>query len=85
MHHCATSGEIDVPTPSTERPKPVFYDRPVLPREKLHLIHNYMNCNFEDYFDVASSPLARSFVFQLPNPGEILLDHRSIDWGGRGI
>jgi hypothetical protein len=71
MHLLCSLGQIEAPTPSTERPKPVFYDRPVLASEKLGLIHNYMTCNFQNYYDVAASPLARSFVFQLPNPGKV--------------
>ena len=65
------SGEVELSTTTTttKAPQPIFYDRIVTGIEKVSLINDFMNCNFANYTKTYTSPTARFFVFQLPNPG----------------
>ncbi len=57
-------------TTTTKAPEPIFYDRIVTSSEKVSLINDFMNCNFANHTKTFTSPTARFFVFQLPNPGK---------------
>jgi hypothetical protein len=64
-------GEVELSTTTTTKaPEPIFYDRIVTSSEKVTLINDFMNCNFSNYTKTYTSPTARFFVFQLPNPGK---------------
>ena len=52
----------------TENPKnkDKRYRKYVPTEEKLKLISDFMNCNFQNYTDVLASQVSRQFVFKLP-------------------
>jgi hypothetical protein len=71
VFYLSIPGATEAPVVTTETPKPVFYNRTVLPEEKVQVIRDFMNCNFQNFSEVIASPIARTFVFQLPNLGII--------------
>lgn len=40
----------------------------VISADRFKIVREFMSCQFENYFDMISSPNARSFVFRLPDP-----------------
>ena len=49
-------------------PKDRRYRKSVPAGEKLQMISDFMNCNFQNYLELFESQVSRQFVFKLPDP-----------------
>ena len=51
-----------------QQPKDRRFRKSVPAEQKLQMISDFMNCNFQNYLDLFESHVSRQFVFKLPDP-----------------